>query len=70
MATNRTKNSHDWMKLTQFIVFCASCIIAVVVWYYAQQEKNVEKIEGKYASKIELQLIDQKLSTVEADLKN
>ena len=70
MAANRTKNSHDWMRITQFVVFCATCIIGVIVWYYAQQEKNVEKINNRYATKMELQLIDQKLNTVESDLKD
>jgi hypothetical protein len=69
MAANRTKNSYDWMRITQFIIFCASCIIAVIFWYYAQQERTSEKIEGRYATKTELQLIDQKLDSVETSLK-
>jgi|TARA_Y100000296_G_C5008286_1_gene173766 type II secretory pathway pseudopilin PulG len=66
MATKTPKNSNDWMRISQFIIFGVSCVIAVVVWYYSQQSQIESEIASKYVSKTELMLIEQKLSSLEA----
>jgi hypothetical protein len=69
MPTNRIKNSTNWMRITQFVVFCISCVLAVVIWYYSQQEKTTNIVANTYVSKTELELVKQKLDSVEENLK-
>ena len=70
MATNRNKNPFDWMKTTQFIIFCLSCVIAVVMWYYSSQDQLQQNMADKYVSKYEQQLLIQRLDNLEDTLKN
>ena len=51
----------DWMKTTQFVIFCDSCVAAVVIWFYAQQDKTSMQISQNYATKFEMQLIQKEI---------
>ena len=68
MATKTPKNSNDWARITQFIIFSISCAIAVIVWYYSQQSQVAEEVAARYVSKTEIMLIEQKLSSLETNL--
>jgi hypothetical protein len=71
MTTNRPKKTadwHNWMRLTQFIIFCVSCVAAVIIWHYSLQSQQSEMLETKYVTKTELALIEQKLNSVETSL--
>tara|TARA_R110001592_G_scaffold313786_1_gene589257 strand:+ start:168 stop:482 length:315 start_codon:yes stop_codon:yes gene_type:complete len=67
MSTNK---GTDWMKLTQFAVFCISCVVGVMLWYFAQQNTFSDKINMTYVSKTELQLVTQRLEVLEDSIKN
>jgi regulatory protein YycI of two-component signal transduction system YycFG len=43
----------DWMKTTQFVIFCISCVAAVLIWFFAQQDKASMQISQNYATKFE-----------------
>ena len=70
MATNRNKNPFDWMKTTQFIIFCLSCVVGVVMWYYSQQNQLQQNLADKYVSKYEQQLLIQRLDNLEDTIRN
>ena len=70
MTTNSKKKDVDWMRMAQFTIFCVSCVVGLVIWYYAQEDRAAEKIQENYASKTEIQLIDQKIKTLEETNKN
>jgi tetrahydromethanopterin S-methyltransferase subunit G len=70
MATNRNKNPFDWMKTTQFIIFCLSCVIGVVMWYYSQQDKMEQNLANRYVSKYEQQLLIQRIDNLEDSIRN
>ena len=69
MTTNRQKKSIDWMRLTQFIIFCTCCIGGMFLWYYSQQSQLSESFEAKYVTKTEILLIEQKLDVLENSLQ-
>lgn len=70
MATNSNKNPFDWMKTAQFIIFCLSCVIGVIMWYYAQQDKLERDLADKYVSKYEQQLLTQRIDNLEDTIRN
>jgi hypothetical protein len=70
MSTNSTKKGTDWMKMTQFVIFCVSCVAATMIWYFAQQDRLSEKYDGTFVSKTELQLVTQRLEVLEDSIKN
>ena len=50
-------------------VFCVTCVLSVIIWYFGHHENINEKIELKYVTKTELELVVQKLDSVENSLK-
>jgi len=70
MTTNRYKNPFDWMKTTQFIIFCLSCVIGVVMWYYTSQDQLQQNMADKYVSKYEQQLLIQRIDNLEDTIRN
>ena len=70
METNSNKNPFDWMKTTQFIIFCLSCVIGVVMWYYSQQDQLEQNLANRYVSKYEQQLIIQRIDNLEDSIRN
>ena len=69
MDTKSTKKN-DMISIIKFGVFCITCVLSVTIWYFAHQDDITEKIESKYVSKTELELVSQKLTTVDASLKD
>ena len=58
------------MKTTQFIIFCLSCVIGVVMWYYTSQDKLEQNMADKYVSKYEQQLLIQRIGNLEDTIRN
>jgi hypothetical protein len=70
MDTNNQKKPLDWMKLTQFVIFSISCVAAVIIWLYAQQDSTTDKIAANYVSKYELQLIQKEVEILRLELRD
>ena len=68
MDTKSIKNNDPYSML-KFAVFCVTCILSVTIWYFGHHEDINEKIELKYVTKTELELVSQKLDSVENTLK-
>ena len=60
----------DWMKLTQFIIFCVSCIAGVMIWFFAQQDKTSIQISQNYVTKYEMQLIQKEVEILKLELRD
>ena len=60
----------DWMKTTQFVIFCVSCVAAVVIWFYAQQDKTSMQISQNYATKFEMQLIQKEIVILKLEMRD
>ncbi len=58
------------MRNAQFAIFCISCIVGVMLWYFAQQNSLSDRINVTYVSKTELQLVNQRLEVLEESIKN
>ena len=70
MSTKDQKNPIDWMKTTQFIIFCVSCVAAVMIWFFAQQDKANYEIARNYVSKYELQLIQKEVEILKLEMRD
>jgi hypothetical protein len=70
MSTNNQKNSLDWMKTTQFIIFCVSCIAGVMIWFFAQQDKTTYEISQNYVTKFEMQLMNKELEILKLEMRD
>jgi len=68
MDTKSIKNN-DLYSTIKLAVFCATCVLSIVIWYFGHHEDLTEKIELKYVTKTELELVAQKLDSVENSLK-
>jgi hypothetical protein len=60
----------DWMKTTQFVIFCVSCVAAVMIWFFAQQDKTNMQISQNYASKFEIQLIQKEVEILKLEMRD
>ena len=60
----------DWMKTTQFVIFCVSCVAAVVIWFFAQQDKASMQISQNYATKFEMQLIQKEIEILKLEMRD
>lgn len=60
----------DWMKTTQFIIFCVSCVAGVVIWFFAQQDKTTMQISQNYATKFEMQLIQKEVEILKLEMRD
>lgn len=69
METKSTKNNDPYSML-KFAVFCVTCVLSVTIWYFGHQSDITEKIESKYVTKTQLELVSQKLTTVDVSLKD
>ena len=58
------------MRNAQFAIVCISCIVGVMLWYFAQQNSLSDRINVTYVSKTELQLVNQRLEVLEESIKN
>ena len=68
MDTKSTKKN-DLYSMIKLSVFCVTCVLSVIIWYFGHHENINEKIELKYVTKTELELVVQKLDSVENSLK-
>jgi hypothetical protein len=55
--------------MLKLAVFCVTCVLSVTIWYFGHHADINEKIESKYVTKTELELVTQKLDSVENTLK-
>ena len=69
MDTKSTKKN-DPYSMMKFAIFCVTCVLSITIWYFGHQDDITEKIESKYVTKIELELVAQKLDSVENSLKD
>jgi hypothetical protein len=70
MNTNNPKNSTDWMKTTQFVIFCISCITAVMIWFFAQQDKASHEISQNYVNKYEMHLVQKEIEILKLEMRD
>lgn len=70
MDTNNQKKPLDWMKLAQFVIFSISCVAAIIIWFYAQQDDTTDRIAANYVSKYELQLIQKEVEILRLELRD
>ena len=70
MSTNNPKISSDWLKLAKFVILCVSCVAAVMIWFFAQQDKTNYEIAQNYVSKYELQLIQKEVEILKLEMRD
>ena len=70
METKNQKKPLEWMKITQFVIFCISCIAGVMIWFFAQQDKISNEISQNYASKFEIQLIQKEVEILKLEMRD
>ena len=70
METKNQKKPLEWMKITQFVIFCISCIAGVMIWFFAQQDKTTYEISQNYATKFEMQLMQRELEILKLEMRD
>ena len=70
METKNQKKPLEWMKITQFVIFCISCIAGVMIWFFAQQDKTTYEISQNYATKFEMQLMQKELEILKLEMRD
>ena len=70
METKNQKKPLEWMKITQFVIFCISCIAGVMIWFFAQQDKTSYEISQNYATKFEMQLMQKELEILKLEMRD
>ena len=70
MSTKTPEKTHEWMKISKFIIFCISCVAAVVIWLFAQQDKTSYEISQNYVSKYELRLLEREVEILRLELRD
>ena len=56
--------------MLKFAALCITCVLSMTIWYFGHHADINEKIELKYVTKTELELVTQKLDSVENSLKD
>ena len=70
METKNQKKPLEWMKITQFVIFCISCIAGVMIWFFAQQDKTTYEISQNYATKFEMKLMQEELEILKLEMRD
>tara|TARA_R100000030_G_C3214452_1_gene114256 strand:- start:333 stop:653 length:321 start_codon:yes stop_codon:yes gene_type:complete len=70
MDAKNQKKPLEWMKITQFVIFCISCIAGVMIWFFAQQDKTTYEIAQNYATKFEMQLMQKELEILKLEMRD
>ena len=70
MEPKNQKKPLEWMKITQFVIFCISCIAGVMIWFFAQQDKTTYEISQNYATKFEMQLMQKELEILKLEMRD
>ena len=58
------------MKIAKFIIFCISCIAAVMIWFFAQQDKTTYEISQNYVNKFEMQLVQKEIEILKLEMRD
>ena len=58
------------MKIAKFIIFCMSCIAAVLIWFFAQQDKTSYEISQNYVNKFEMQLVQKEIEILKLEMRD
>ena len=58
------------MKIAKFIIFCASCIAAVMIWFFAQQDKTSYEISQNYVNKYEMHLVQKEIEILKLEMRD
>jgi hypothetical protein len=70
MNTNDQKKPHEWMKIAKFVIFCASCIAGVVIFFYSLQDKTSYEISQNYVNKFEMQLVQKEIEILKLEMRD
>ena len=70
METKNQKNPLEWMKIAKFIIFCMSCIAAVMIWFFAQQDKANYDISQNYVNKYEMHLVQKEIEILKLEMRD
>jgi|TARA_Y100000592_G_C5232707_1_gene204626 predicted PurR-regulated permease PerM len=70
METKNQKNPLEWMKIAKFIIFCMSCIAAVMIFFYSQQDKTTYQISQNYVTKFEMQLMQKEIEILKLEMRD
>ena len=70
MNTNAPKKPLEWMKIAKFIIFCISCIAAVMIWFFAQRDKTTYEISQNYVNKFEMQLVQKEIEILKLEMRD
>tara|TARA_R100001082_G_C4285018_1_gene125617 strand:+ start:78 stop:398 length:321 start_codon:yes stop_codon:yes gene_type:complete len=70
METKNQKNPLEWMKIAKFIIFCMSCIAAVMIFFYSQQDKTTYEISQNYVTKFEMQLMQKEIEILKLEMRD
>ena len=58
------------MKIAKFVIFCMSCIAAVMIWFMSQQDKTSYEISQNYVTKFEMQLMQKELEILNLEMRD
>ena len=70
METKDQKKPLEAMKIAKFIIFCMSCIAAVLIWFFAQQDKTSYEISQNYVNKFEMQLVQKEIEILKLEMRD
>ena len=70
MSTKNPKNPLEWMNIIKFVLFCISCIAAVMIWFFAQQDKTSYEISQNYVNKYEMHLVQKEIEILKLEMRD
>tara|TARA_B100000131_G_C18110059_1_gene609305 strand:+ start:1080 stop:1400 length:321 start_codon:yes stop_codon:yes gene_type:complete len=70
MSTKNQKNPLEWMNIAKFVIFCVSCIAAVMIWFFAQQDKASHEISQNYVNKYEMHLVQKEIEILKLEMRD
>ena len=70
METKDQKKPLEWMKIAKFIIFCMSCIAAVMIFFYSQQDKTTYEISQNYVNKFEMQIMQKEIEILKLEMRD
>ncbi len=70
MSTKNQKNPLEWMNIAKFVIFCVSCIAAVMIWFFAQQDKASQEISQNYVNKYEMHLVQKEIEILKLEMRD
>ena len=58
------------MNIIKFVLFCISCIAAVMIWFFAQQDKTSYEISQNYVNKYEMHLVQKEIEILKLEMRD